>query len=155
MSDALLTDREVYEKHADALLRFAATLVSPDDAEDVMSSAVLKALSAPAWPTVRNRRSYLYQCVANEARQLHRGQSRRRLRETRWQAGEPTVTEIRPAEIDDVIAELTPRQRAVVHLVYWEGLSGPEVANRLGMSEGSVRKHLHRAKQTARRRLDD
>jgi RNA polymerase sigma-70 factor (ECF subfamily) len=153
MTDAALSDRELYEKHADELLRFAATLVHPADAEDVMSSAVLKALAAPTWPTVRNRRAYLFRCVVNEARQLHRGRSRRRLRETRWQAGERQTAELQASEIDDVLDELTPRQRAVVHLVYWEGLSGAEVAGRLGMSEGTVRRHLHRAKKNARRRL--
>jgi RNA polymerase sigma factor (sigma-70 family) len=43
------------------------------------------------------------------------------------------------------IARLSLRQRAVVTLVYWHDLDDASVAARLGISPGSVRKHLARA----------
>jgi DNA-directed RNA polymerase specialized sigma24 family protein len=37
-----------------------------------------------------------------------------------------------------VLAYLTPRQRAVVHLIYWEGLSARKVGTLLGMDHKTV-----------------
>ena len=48
---------------------------------------------------------------------------------------------------------LSPKQRAAVLLSCREGLSTKEVAGVLGMSEATVRVHMHRAFQTLRRRL--
>jgi RNA polymerase sigma-70 factor (ECF subfamily) len=57
-------------------------------------------------------------------------------------------------EVWDTVASLSARQRAVVFLTYWADLDGRGVAEMLGISEGSVRRHLHLARETLRRRLD-
>ena len=57
-------------------------------------------------------------------------------------------------EVRDAIETLSPRQRAVVFLTYWEDLDERAVAHRLHISVGSVRQHLHRAKQKIGRQLD-
>ena len=54
-----LRDEEIYSKYADELLRFAATLVGPSMAEDVMASAVLHAFSSRNWASVSAPRAYL------------------------------------------------------------------------------------------------
>jgi RNA polymerase sigma factor (sigma-70 family) len=60
-----------------------------------------------------------------------------------------------PVEIDvDVltaVARLSIQQRAAVYLTYWADLPPSEVAGRMGISEGSVKKQLARA----RRRLGE
>jgi DNA-directed RNA polymerase specialized sigma24 family protein len=71
-------DAEIYEKHAEELLRFATILVGPDAAPDVLSAAVLQAIAGKSWPNVENRRSYLFRCVLNQARLTHRSFLRRR-----------------------------------------------------------------------------
>jgi len=58
-------------------------------------------------------------------------------------------------EVRSAIGALSPRQRAVVFLTYWEDLDERAVARRLDISVGSVRQHLHRAKQRIGRQLDD
>lgn len=68
----LATDAEIYREHSAALTGFATVLVGPDNALDVVSSAVLRALGAPSWGSVMNHRAYLYQAVANEARNFNR-----------------------------------------------------------------------------------
>ncbi len=45
---------------------------------------------------------------------------------------------------------LTERQRHVVEMIELEGLSGPEVAEILGIPEGTVRWHLHSARKALR-----
>ena len=60
-------DARLYERVAPELIRFATALVGPVDAADVLSSAVVKALSTPGWPAVTNRPAYLYRAVFNEA----------------------------------------------------------------------------------------
>ena len=50
--------------------------------------------------------------------------------------------------------QLSPRQQATVLLTYWDDLAPRDVAQRLGISEGSVRRHLARARARLRRVLD-
>ncbi|MDH4278133.1 MAG: sigma-70 family RNA polymerase sigma factor, partial [Acidimicrobiia bacterium] len=53
-------------------------------------------------------------------------------------------------EMAEALAALSPQQRAVVHLAYWEDLTPPDIATRLAISEGSVRRHLARARRKLR-----
>ena len=53
------------------------------------------------------------------------------------------------------LAGLSPQQRAVVYLTYWDDLTPAQVAALLGVSEGSVRKQLARAREQLRRVLDE
>ncbi len=150
-----VTDADIYGEHAAALYRFATVLVGPDDAADVVSSAVLKVLRSPSWPSVTNHRSYLHQAVANQARDLHRITTRRRGREARV-AHDLVVhpQEVHP-EVRSAVERLSVRQRAVVFLTYWEDMTDEMIADHLGISAGSVRRHLARARSHLRRVLDE
>lgn len=147
-------DERTYRKHAEELTRFATFLVGPTDASDIVSAAVLRALSSTAWPSVDHHRAYLFRAVLNEARMHHRSTARRHAREQR------SATPERVDEIDtlsdvlEMVDRLSPRQRAVVYLAYWDDLDPAAVAEVLGVSEGSVRRHLARARAALRRMLD-
>lgn len=151
MTDVAETqDADTYRELAPELVRFATGLVGRSDAADVVSSAVLKSLSAPAWPRVANRRAYLYRAVMNEARTWSRRNSQRQDRELR-SAGSSTweLPGLRP-EVAAAVRDLSVRQRAVIVLTYWADLDPPTVATHLGISEGSVRRHLARARTRLR-----
>lgn len=149
-----LTDGAIYTKHADELIRFATGLVGPTDAADVLSMAVLRALSSPRWPTVREHRAYLFRCVLNEARMHHRSTMRRRARESRFALPDRVdPPDVRP-EVLGRIARLSMRQRAVIVLTYWEDLDPVEIGHRLGINAGTVRRHLARAHAHLRRSID-
>lgn len=149
-----LTDAEIYEKFADELVRFATGLVGPSDAADVVAEAFVRVLSSSSWPDVDEPRSYLYRTVLNEVRMRHRSTMRRRARELRAASPEATHdAELRP-EVLEALSILSPRQRAAVVLTYWEDLPPSEVAQRLRMSEGSVRRHLTRGRAKLRELLD-
>ncbi len=150
-----MTDEEIYRKHADDLVRFATGLVGPFDAADVVTDACLRAFRSRGWPEVVNHRAYLYRSVFNQARSHHRSALRRRVRELRA-AGPATAP---PQEVDvDVLAavdRLSVQQRAAVVLTYWEDLAPRDVASRLGVSEGSVKRHLARARARLKELLDE
>ncbi len=52
------------------------------------------------------------------------------------------------------LASLSPRQLEVVQLYYFLGLAVAETAGQLGISEGTVKKALSRARETLRRALE-
>jgi RNA polymerase sigma factor (sigma-70 family) len=142
---------------APELLRFATAVVGRVDAPHVVSGAVVKALGTPSWAAVANRRAYLYRSVFNEAQTWRRRAGQRSILEARavraagadrWEM--PTL---RP-EVRRAVAELSMRQRAVVVLTYWTDLAPPAVTERLGISEGSVRRHIARARARLREVLD-
>jgi RNA polymerase sigma factor (sigma-70 family) len=149
-------DAEVYEKYAEELIRFATFLAGPTDAPDLLCAAVLRTFTSATWPSVVNRRAYLYRAVLNEARMSHRSRVRRFARERRAAPRDisPGAPELRP-EVLVAVARLSPRQRAVVFLTYWDDLDPSGVAEVLGISDGSVRRHLARARKSLRRLLDE
>jgi DNA-directed RNA polymerase specialized sigma24 family protein len=151
-----LTREEAYEKYADDLVRFATGLVGPSDGPDLVSAAMVGILSMREWESVRNPRAYLYQAVLNEARRSHRRTMRRRAGEIRAAAGLGAggLPEIRP-DVLEAVGSLSVRQRAVVFLIYWEDMRPADVSRHLGISEGTVHRHLARAETRLRRMLDD
>ena len=54
--------------------------------------------------------------------------------------------------LQDVLAGLTPLDRAVLVLRYSDGLPVAEVADRLGLSQGAVKNRSKRALERARER---
>lgn len=148
-------DTEIYREHAPALIRFANGLVGPNDAADVVQTAVVRAMTSSGWEHVVNHRAYLYRSVTNEANSQHRSAMRRRAREMR--TADPAIEyppEIRP-EVLEALGGLSPRQRAVMYLTYWEDLDEASVAERLGIGRGSVRRHLGRGREKLRQVLDE
>jgi RNA polymerase sigma factor (sigma-70 family) len=147
------SDEEIYAKYAGEMTRFATGLVGPSDAPDVVSAAVMSCMSSRQWPKVANPRAYLFRGVLVAAHQLHRSESRRKMREERSATRdclEPP--EVRP-EILAAVNELSVRQRAVTVLTYWFDLDPSSVARLLDISEGSVRRHLARARSRLKESL--
>lgn len=148
-------DAAVYASLAPELIRFATGLVGPADAPDVLSVAVVRALASPNWATVDNRRAYLYRAVFNAAQTHLRRRYLRRDRETptnppaHWE-----MPDLHP-EVRAAVIGLSVRQRAVIVLTYWADLTPASIADRLGISEGSVRRHLARARARLREALHE
>lgn len=137
---------ECYEKHSDALVRYAATLVGPADADDVVAAAVLGVLRSST-ESVDDLRGYLYRAVTNAGRRHWRSLDRRARRE-RLVAGSSVVTASEPdTDVRDALLTLSTQQRALIHLTYWEDLTPAMAAARLGVSDGTVRRQLARARR--------
>lgn len=152
------SDADLYERLAPELTHFATTLVGPSGAEDLLASAVVKALASPRWRAVDNKRAYLYRCLVNEAHNQRRSTSRRMEREVRT-ANRSVVDDgstgfdrvVLDPTVLDALRRLTVRQRAVIYLTYWSDLTPAQVATTLDSSLRTVERDL----TTARTRLEE
>ncbi len=131
----------------DALLRTAYLLTGDHhDAEDLVQSALIKVV--PKWARIMGRpEGYVRQVLARESVNRWRGR--------RWRE---VTTDIVPeamhhdsADSTDRIAlledlrRLSPRQRAVLVLRYFDDLTEADTAAALGISVGSVKSHARKA----------
>ncbi|MEX0864115.1 MAG: RNA polymerase sigma factor [Acidimicrobiia bacterium] len=143
----VMDNEEAYRLYARELTEYATTLVGPFDAADVVTDACLKAFASKGWPGVLNRRAYLYRTVLTVSNDHHRSTLSRRLREMKV-AERPSVM---PVEVDlDVlraVERLSVQQRSVVYLTYWADLTPEDVAAQMGVSTGTVKRHLARARK--------
>ncbi len=148
------TEDQVYRKHADALVRYATVLVGPDRAHDAVADAVLGVLKNGGLTDVGNAKAYLFRAVHNASVAIHTRTSRRERRELAAEAA-TAVGSLGEANLDvvAVVASLSPRQRSVIWLTYWEDLPPATIAVTLGISEGSVKRHLARARAAARKAM--
>jgi RNA polymerase sigma factor (sigma-70 family) len=147
----------LYRRYAPELLKFATGLVGPWFAADIVHDAIIRCLQAPAWDGVVDKRGYLYRAVLNASRSHHRVSRRRQVRVRLAAARAPVAAhepDLRP-EVWAAVQTLSVRQRAVIVLTYWQDLSPGQVADRLQISEGSVKQHLARGRARLRRIFRD
>lgn len=133
------------------------------EAEDVVQTTYVKVLSGQArWSGRSSFRTWLFGVVrltALEQRRREASLARRAEHAVReWD----TVRDPDPgpdgALLDDEVArrlraaldELPDRQREVVHLVFYQGLTVAEAGDVMGVSVGSARTHYHRGKERLR-----
>lgn len=69
-------------------------------------------------------------------------------------AGQDAAT-IRRVDVRQALAALPPRERACVVLRYFDDLSTRDVADRLGLSDGAVKRYLSNARERLGPLLDD
>lgn len=137
---------EVYIKYRDDLLRYATSLVGPSHAEDIVSTVVLKTMRRQPLAQIERPHAYLMKAVLNECRSVWRRRSHVGIEgvDTAQLAFEVTDTL-------EVVWRLPLKQRAVVYLFYWEDRPVAEIAELMGIAEGTVKRYLH----NARNRLKD
>ncbi len=133
-------DEQIYRKHKDDLIGYAAALVGPDRAEDVLSTVVVRVLARRPLSELREPRPYLFRAVLNEARGMLRRQQVVGL-------SEAATTEDPDVEVLDAVMRLPVQQRAAVYLVYWVGLPVAETAKLMRLRPGTVKRYLHLARK--------
>jgi RNA polymerase sigma factor (sigma-70 family) len=143
----VMNNEELYRLHAIELTRYATGLVGPFDAADVVTDACIKAFESRNWHEVSNRRAYLYKTVLSVANDHHRRSMARRLREMKTATPESMPAPDIDVDVLEAVNRLSVQQRAAVYLTYWEDLTPQHVAERMGVSVGSVKRHLARARK--------
>jgi len=137
-----VNDEEIYRKHREDLVRYAAALVGPGGAEDVVSTVVVRILARRRLADLDDPRPYLFRAMLNEART--------RLKRRRPHLLVDDVADTEAGEqMDEVLAAvlaLPARQRAATFLVYWAGMSVAEVATLMGVRPSTAKRYLHLAR---------
>ena len=136
---------------------------SAAEAEDAVQDALLSAgTHLTSFRGEGSVEGWLVRMVANACHHMRRGRKNDyRLHDTEQvltsDAGSPEeramVGELSEA-LGEALLELPPRDRTIVLLAEAEGWTGPEIAEKLGMSAGNVRVRLHRSRVALRERLE-
>lgn len=138
------------------------------EAEDVVQNAYVKVLSGQAsWSGRSSFRTWLFGVVrltALESRRREASLHRRAERAEQERAAvidpppEPDaalLTDERAERLRTALDQLPGRQREVVHLVFYQGLTVVEASEVMGVSVGSARTHYHRGKQRLKTLLSE
>ncbi|OGO50173.1 MAG: hypothetical protein A2Z30_05200 [Chloroflexi bacterium RBG_16_64_43] len=145
---------EVYDRFSPALYRYAWRLTGNDElAEECVAETFgryLAALRAGAGPT-QNLRAYLYRVAHNWVTDQWRKARHESGDEELEHKADPLMTSqiaeraIERKRVRRALRSLTPDQRQVIMLKFYEGLDNREVAQAIGKPEGSVKSLQHRA----------
>ncbi len=124
-----------------------AVLVTHDRVagEDVAQEVMTRLYAG--WTAIERPEAYLRTAIVNTAVNWQRRQTTSRVKlplVSRPEAVAPVDSDL-SAELADALAGLPERQRAVLVLRYWAGLSEAEIADTLGCRPGTVKSLASRA----------
>jgi RNA polymerase sigma factor (sigma-70 family) len=156
----------IFDRHADEILRYAHARLGRDLAEDVTAETFLAAFRhRDRYDAARaDARPWLYGIAVRQIGKHRRAESRR-LRMLRSAPTElvtedfggraaerVTAEQLRP-RLAAALAGLPARDRELLLLVAWAGLSYEESAQALGITVSAVRARLHRIRVRTRKAL--
>lgn len=149
-----MNDAQIYEELRWDLMRFATSLVGPDQAGDVVSTVIGRVLARRGGLAgLSDPKPYLVRAIQNEARNRYRADARRATVPIGI-GTQPTVG-LGDDELLDLLLTLPPRQRAAIYLTSYEGYEPSEAAALLGCRPATLRRYLHIARTKLREALDD
>jgi RNA polymerase sigma-70 factor (ECF subfamily) len=148
--------KQLFERHFDAIYRFLASKVD-SGVEDLVQETFLACVQGrDRFRGASSFRGYMFGTARNVLLSHYR---KRRRFESVEEVGSSRLIDLDPTasrmlakrEEERLVLEGLRRvpldYQIVLELYYWEGLSGPEVAELLGISLTAMRSRLHRAKQ--------
>ena len=149
----------LYDRYAQSLLRFARRHSPAEDAEDVVQTAFLRAVTAATrFDPKRSVRPWLFGIMVQVLRERRRS-LRRLLAAMTALAQLPTTVAAEPSEarrdLERCLGRLSEAKRTVVLLAEVHGLTCPEIAEVLGIPIGTVWTRLHHARRDLRRDLEE
>jgi len=149
MNDAL----GLLQQYKDPVYRLALSMTgSAADAEDVCQTVFLKVLEKQPDLLPGKERAWLFQVTANECRSLWR-RLKRRGTVPLDQAAELAAPE--EGALLRQVMELSPKDRTVLYLHYFEGFSTQETGALLHISQSAVTTRLLRARQRLKEQMGE
>ncbi|MGP5279414.1 RNA polymerase sigma factor, partial [Pseudomonas helleri] len=153
------------ESYGDLVKHLARRFGTATDIHDVVQDTYLRAEKMPPDMDVQNLRAYVFRMADNIAID----HLRRKSAQTRYfeplgdhdslcaDASPEQTADFRQriAILENVVANLPPRQREVFLMHKFDGLSHSQIAERLGITKSAVEKLIIKALATARARLDE
>jgi RNA polymerase sigma-70 factor, ECF subfamily len=157
--------QKLYDEHAAALWRYAMRLTGDQArAEDVVQETLLRAWQHPEVTddAERSARAWLFTVARNMI--IDERRSSRFRNEVSSSAGSAAPEQASPDEVNaaldrlligDALAQLSPDHRAVVRRSYYLGWTTAQIADDLGIAEGTVKSRLHYAMRAMRLTLQE
>ena len=158
-------EAELCRRYLPAIRIFAARrLRTPAAVDDFVQDALLLFVEALRSKSIQEP-EHVGAFVLGTCRNMSR--HRARLTERRcelWDKFGPRVDEahasineplMERARLEDCVSQLTRRARRMLHLAFFEGMSGPEVGAQMEMTDGNARVLRHRTLASLRECLKD
>jgi RNA polymerase sigma-70 factor, ECF subfamily len=150
-------ERFYAEYHAPVYTLCYRMLGRQEDAEDAMQAAFIRAFrDLPRFRGDSALKTWLYRIAVNEALSLRR----RRRDALPFEDQDASVNDdsellIESLAVRRALHRLTAEQRAILVLQFWEGLTGPEIAEVLGLTLPAVKMRLYRARIEFRKQYEE
>ena len=143
------------ERWGDMVWRLAlARTANVSDAEDVFQEVFLRFFRhEDELDTDEHRKAWLIRCTVNRCKSLLASPWRRRTVPLETAAEVGVEDDYR--EVYSAVLSLPAKYRAAIHLHYFEGLSVAEMAQALGVPEGTVKSQLSRGRALLRDMLKE
>jgi RNA polymerase sigma-70 factor, ECF subfamily len=133
-----------------------------EDAEDLVQEAFMAALQKiDSFDTQREFSPWFYRILVNRCLNARKSRSRRSTVDLPGETASSVPSPLVDAEraelrrhLKTAMLALPERQRTIVTMFDLEGFSSPEIAEVLGISDGTVRWHLHQARRVLREALE-
>ncbi len=143
---------DLFREHATAVHRYLLRRGAADDAEDLAADVLTVAWRRRAEVPDGHELPWLYR-TAGFVLANHRRKARPVPVETlpdEPDPDDPAVLAVRDERVREALARLSARDRQVLLLTAWEGLSGADLALVLGVSRGGADAALSRARSRLR-----
>jgi RNA polymerase sigma-70 factor, ECF subfamily len=143
----------LYDRYAPMVHGILLARVPRDDVEDLLQEIFLQALKK--LHTLRDQKAFgpwVAMIARNRAMDFHRhARETVDIKEDMAKAAENRMSEAR--EMLGIIRSLPEAYRETLVLRFVEGMTGPEISERTGLTPASVRVNLHRGMKILRQRL--
>ena len=140
---------ELFDEFSDMVYRVAFLRVSQSsDADDVFQEVFLRLVEhASRLRSREHAKAWLIRCTINCCNSYHRSAWQKKTVgiEDNIYSGQ-TDLGYEHIEMLDAVRSLTPEHQEVIHLYYYEGYSGKEIADILDTNENTVKSRLRRAR---------
>lgn len=132
---------ELFDNEQQAMLRLAYLLLGSSAlAEDAVQDAFANVFER--WDHIDAHGAFLRRCVVNECNSRHR-RLRVASRKRHLLAAESSAVDAYP-DLADALRALPLRRRSIVVMRHYLQMNTTEIAEALGISEGTVKSSLHR-----------
>ncbi|QDV82140.1 RNA polymerase sigma factor [Planctomycetes bacterium TBK1r] len=150
----------IYEVTSDRVFRLMVRMVGQQDADDLTQQTFVRAFTKlDQFSGDSKFETWLYRLATNEALQHLRREKHRRTKELKvdpaMDATDQVEQDERVAMVRKALAQLDPEQRAIFTLKEESGLSYQEIAQTLGIPEGTVGSRLNRVRRGLRKLVED
>ena len=143
----------LYEDYSRDVYRLALSyLHSKHDAEDICQSVFLKLLEKDVRFLPGKEKAWLLKCTVNACKNHLSSFWKKNIQEL-----DESIVFGSPEEKDlwQQLSSLGPKDRALIHLSYFEGYSHEEIATIMSISRTAVQTRMQRARQKLKKELEE